>query len=153
DGRKPGRLFQRFGTDHDALDAPAQGLGNVGFGPQPAAELARHVHGSDYAANAFAVNRPALLSAVEVDQVKVGCALLDPAASHGGGIAAEPRFLVVIALPQPHALTAAQVDGRQKEHAFLPIRTRPARLDTERLTEAWRSGIRAKRKSIERAGV
>jgi hypothetical protein len=32
---------------------------------------------------------------------------------HAGRIAAENRFLGVVALPQPNALAASQVDGRK----------------------------------------
>jgi hypothetical protein len=78
--------------------------------------LARNASGRDNPANAFAALRPASLGAVEIDQMEKGGALLDPPASHGGGIGAEDGFLAVIALPQPNALAATEVDGRKDQH-------------------------------------
>src|SRR5207249_11018405 len=96
-----------------------------------------------------AVPGPALLRPIEIDDVQIGGALLNPALRHGGGIAAEDGFLAVIALSQPHTLAAAHIDGRQYQHGVLPIRTRPARLESERAIDARRFGIRVKRKLIE----
>jgi hypothetical protein len=61
-----------------------------------------------------------LTGAVEIDEMKRICSLLNPTTRHGGGIVAEDGFLSVIALPQPYALAASQIDGRQDEHGREP---------------------------------
>src|SRR6516164_4595519 len=129
---KPLRGFERLCANDDALHSPAECLGNVRLGSQSAAELAGDIHGIDNCTNALGIDWPALFRAVKIDEMKISRALCDPASGHAGGIAAEDGFLAVVALPQPHALAAANVDGRQNEHGVLPIRTRPARLETER---------------------
>ena len=46
--------------------------------------------------------------------------LLDPALGHRGGVGAEDGFLGIVALLEPDALAAAQIDGRVDLHVFIP---------------------------------
>ena len=62
------------------------------------------------------VARFAQFRAVEVDQVQPLGPLGHPALGHLGRIVAEDGFLGIIALPQPHAFTAAQVDRGPNLH-------------------------------------
>src|SRR5262249_28662604 len=76
-----------------------------------AAELARHAAtGLHDGTDALAVDGPAFLGAVEIDQMQIRGAVRDPALRNGRGIGVEDGFLAVIALPQANALAAAQVD-------------------------------------------
>src|SRR5207247_2180587 len=108
---KPRRRLQRFGADDDARHAPRQRLGDMFFGAQAAAELTRDAAGLNYGADASFVDGLPGLGAVQIDDVEVSSPIRDPAPRHGAGIGAEHGFLLVIALSQPHALAAAQVDG------------------------------------------
>ncbi len=119
-GLAPRRIEQGARAEDDALDAPAERLGDVFFAAQAAAELAGHAGGLHDAAHAVAVDRMALAGAVEIDEVQILGPLFDPATSHGGRIVAEDGFLRVIALPQPHTLAASQIDGRQDQHGREP---------------------------------
>ena len=93
-----------------------KGLGNVLLGAQAAAELARHAGRLDDPADAVAIDRPAVAGPVEVHEMEKLRPLADPALRHGGRVVAEDGFLRVVALPQPDALAASQVDGREDEH-------------------------------------
>jgi hypothetical protein len=96
-------------------------LGDVLFRPQSTSELAGNACRLNDSPYAGAVYRPALFGSIEVNEVQIVRTLTNPAAGHGGGIVAEDRFLVIIALPQPDALSAAQVNGRQNPQAFSPF--------------------------------
>src|SRR5262249_20785393 len=83
-------------------------------------ELARDAGRAHDGPHAVAVDGPALAGAVEVDHVKVGRAGAGPPLRHGGGVVAEDGLLRIVALPQPHAAAAAQVDGGVEQHAESP---------------------------------
>jgi hypothetical protein len=99
--------LQRARAEDDARHAPSERLHNVLLLSQSAAELARHIYGMQDGAHTFAINRPSLPGAVEVDDMQVLRALFDPMASHRGGVGAEDGFLRIITLPQTDALAAA----------------------------------------------
>ena len=124
----PNRIEQSARAENYSLDAPAERFGDVILIPQTAAKLTRDAGRLHDAPHTVAVYRMSLARAVEIDQMKKGCSLLAPVPRHGGGIVAEDGFLSIIALPQPHALAAAQIDGRQDQHGREPpIGTRTLR--------------------------
>src|SRR5439155_130407 len=71
--------------------------------------------------DAVAVYGTALLCAIEIDQVQISSAGRDPAPRHLGRIGPEDSLLRVIALPEPNALAAAQIDGRINQHGRRPL--------------------------------
>src|SRR5262249_53789143 len=121
DALEPAGVFERTRADDDPGHAPGERLRDVGLGPQPAAELAGDAGGPDDAAHTLAVDGAPLAGAVQVHDVQRFRPLPDPAAGHGGGVAAEDRLPGVVPLPQPHTLAAPQVDGREDLHRFTPF--------------------------------
>ena len=64
-----------------------------------------------------AVHRLARHRAVEIDDVQILRAGLDPAAAHGDRVVAVHGLALHVAAQQAHALAALEVDGRQDQHA------------------------------------
>ena len=62
------------------------------------------------------IDRQALAGAVQIDEVQMLGALLDELPGHGGRIVGEDGLLLVVALPEPDALAAAQIDRRPDLH-------------------------------------
>ncbi len=92
-----------------------------------------------------AVHRLAFPGAVEIDDVQDIGPVLHPAARHRGGIGVKDGLLLIIALPQPDTLAAAQVDrGKNLHESRLQMRrgqetrraTAPAPLALARLRPA-----------------
>jgi len=72
--------------------------------------------GFDDLADHGRVFKPARFGTIEVNNMEVAGAFVNPATGHDHWIAAEDSFLGIIALLESHALAVAQVDGRDNEH-------------------------------------
>ena len=83
-------------------DAPADLAGNAGRFHDVADDLM--------------VDRFAGPGAVQVDQVQARGPLGGPAPRDGHRVLGEDRFAVIVPLPQAHALTVAEINGRQDIH-------------------------------------
>ena len=86
----------------------------VELAAQPASQLAGHARFADDAPDDIAIDRMALAGAVEIDQVEVGGAQLDPAPGDGDRVGVEDRFLGIVALRSANLIPA---------QALLPIVT------------------------------
>src|SRR5262249_8944861 len=75
-GLAPGGVFERLGAEDDAGYAPGQDFPDVLVIADAAAELTRHAGGLHDLPDAVAVDGPALASAVEIDEVEEGRALI-----------------------------------------------------------------------------
>src|SRR5262249_29646782 len=93
----PVGVLQRAGAEDHAIGPPAERLLDVLLGADAAAQLAGDAGGGDDAADAVAVDRSALAGAVEIDEVEVPSALLDPAPGGAGGVAVEDGLPRVVA--------------------------------------------------------
>src|SRR5438045_2890323 len=87
---------------------------------KPSPQLAGNARSLHHASNTGPINRPTLAGPVQVDQMQIGRTLLHPAFGDQGGVGAEDRLLVKIALAQANALAAPQVDCRQNKHGGDP---------------------------------
>ena len=102
--KAPGRSFRKSRPEHRLIRKyvfPGGELGHV-------AQMIEALEGARF----------------EVHDVEGRGPVGDPAAGHGGGVAAEHGFLRVVALTQPYAGAAQQVDGGEDLHAVASVHPR-----------------------------
>ena len=109
------------GAQDDAVDSGVE----EAAGPGGVADAAAALHGGAQASDARdvrQVDRVAAAGAVQVNNVQTGRAGVDPALRGIDGVAVEDGLAVVAPLVQPHAATAADVDGGDDLHRVSPLR-------------------------------
>jgi hypothetical protein len=110
------RPLHRRTAEHDAVDAGRQ----VGRRRVPrthaTAQLAGHARRLHHAAHEIRLDGHADFGAVEIDDVQPSGPGGHERAGHGDRIISEDGLPIVVALQEPHALAAPQIDRRPEFH-------------------------------------
>src|SRR4051794_15036467 len=117
-------VAERRGADDRTLGAGTQRVAHRVDRAQPAAVLDRHAGALDDPAQVLDRARLALLGAVEVDDVQVARARVDPAPRGLERVVVVGRGVLEAALDEPHRAAAVDVDRRVKDHAATPTRAK-----------------------------
>src|SRR4051794_3939004 len=110
-------VAERRGADDRPLGAGAQRVAHRVDRAQPAAVLDRDAGAVDDPAQVLDRARLALLGAVEVDDVQVARARVDPAPRGLERVVVVGRGVLEAALDEPHRPAAHDVDRRVEDHA------------------------------------
>src|SRR4051794_4771903 len=128
-------VAERRGADDRPLGAGPQRVAHRGDRAQPAAVLDGDAGALDDPAQMLDRPRLALLGAVEVDDVEIARAGVDPALRGLERVVVVGRGVLEAALDQAHGAAAVDVDRRVEDHAATPTRAklrrsrRPSRED------------------------
>src|SRR3954452_7400390 len=113
-------VAERGGADDRSLGPGAQRVADGLDGAQAAAVLHRDAGALDDPAQVLDRARLALLGAVEVDDVQVARAGVDPALGRLQRVVVVGGGVLEAALDEPHGAAAVDVDGRVEDHAATP---------------------------------
>ena len=129
---EPIRRPQGTGADYHSFYAPCQRGFDIVVAPQSAPKLARYSARFDDCANAVAINRLSSFCSIQIYEMQPLSALFNPPVSGCRRIVAENGFLGIVALPQPHTFSAAQVNGGKDQHGvFLSLHASARRVSED----------------------
>ncbi len=113
---KPLRIGQRRRADHQPRQAEVEQLANRLLVANAAAQLALDVDRRQDVLHARQIDGQPLAGAFQIDDVQMLGAVLGELSGDGGRVLGEDGFLLVVALPQADAFSAAQIDRRPDLH-------------------------------------
>ena len=113
---EPFRIRQRRRADHQSRQPEIEQLANRLLVANAAAELALDIDGRQNLLHARQIDRQAFARTLQIDDVQMLRALLGKLPGDVRRILREDGFLLIVALPEPDALSAPQINCRPDLH-------------------------------------